>query len=1012
VSFTLLLIDTAHLKLTCRNKMTVNEKKITWITGSVIFILSSIIYLMTVAHTTLFWDCGEFITTSYILGIPHPPGAPFYLMLGRLFSMVPFADDIGFRVNLISVFSSSVTVLLLYLISARLIRNWRGEAKDIHDAIIIHASSAVGALTFAFTYTFWFNAVEAEVYALSMLFTSIIIWLTLVWTEKHKDPDSAKYLLLIMLLVGLGTGVHLLNILTLPVSIFIMWYYDKRTAMIVGAGVLISIIVLFAVPLDWKIYSLFIFFILTIIFQRMKDNEDISLVFIMPLLLILGYSTYLMIYLRAGLNPPINENDPSNWQRMLAYLNREQYGDEEQLKNAITMFFGEPNRKYLESLEKIGAAAGSAGDPWKGHWTFFWKYQIVDMYIRYFNWQFIGININKLTRVVTLDGLYAVPFLAGLWGVLHHFFKDWKKASALMALFVIMSLGLVIYQNQDYMQPRERDYFYVGSFFIFAIWIGFGLASILESLKEYSLYKKLILPLALAGLIIPALELRSNYNISNRSGNFVAWDYSKNILESCDQNGILFTNGDNDTFPVWYLQEVEGIRTDVQVINLSLLNTGWYISQMKKLIPEYIRYTDQQISEYFDQHTMTSDGFMRRYWPEKRTLQIPSSDGSGTVQWELGPTMHVNVQDKAEGFIKIQDQMVLEIIAYNAQMNWKRPIYFAVTVGSSNFIGLDEWMRMDGLCFKVVDYKADKGIDPEVVYERVLGRYLTAYRNLGDPDIYYDDNIQRLLQNYRSAFLQLAIFYDESENISGTEDIPGLDLKKNYSFDEFSGFSVNDKKRYILSKMEELIPSPTIPYSNEMVVAEIAGMYADFGEAEKGKKLLESVDLNELSLKKKLRFLIYSASRGYNEYGNVVVDKILKEIDDLPESKDKFEKYFELYAGFGKIDETELKSRISAKTLTELSAAKDINLRNTLFKEFGVLAYQSGDRTDAETIFLKYLSMNEKDTEAIDLLCQIYTLSSENEKALGMAERYLALQPADKDYLEIKAQLESKIGKK
>ncbi|MBU4485624.1 MAG: DUF2723 domain-containing protein, partial [Candidatus Delongbacteria bacterium] len=498
--------------------MIINEKKTTRIIGTVIFILVSIVYLMTVAPTTLFWDCGEFITTSYILGIPHPPGAPFYLMLGRIFSMLPFVNDIGLRVNLISVFSSSFTVLFLYLISARLIRNWRGGAKDIYDIFIINISSSVGALTFAFTYTFWFNAVEAEVYALSMFFTSIIIWLTLVWTEKHENNDSSKYLLLIMLLVGLGTGVHLLNILTLPVSVFIMWYYDKRTAMIVGFGVIISVLVLFAFPLDWKIYSLFIFLILTIIFQRMENNEDISLAFIMPLLLILGYSTYLMIYLRAGLNPPINENDPSNLQRMLAYLNREQYGDEQQLKNAITLFFGEPNRKYMESLEKIGVAAGSAGDPWKGHWAFFWKYQIVDMYIRYFNWQFLGMNINKINNAVSLNGLFAVPFLAGLWGALHHFFKDWKKASALLALFIIMSLGLVIYQNQDYLQPRERDYFYVGSFFIFSIWIGMGLTSVMEALKENGMFKKLIFTISVVGLIIPLLELNANYHFSNRSG--------------------------------------------------------------------------------------------------------------------------------------------------------------------------------------------------------------------------------------------------------------------------------------------------------------------------------------------------------------------------------------------------------------------------------------------------------------------------------------------------------------
>ncbi|MGD9707006.1 MAG: DUF2723 domain-containing protein [Candidatus Delongbacteria bacterium] len=986
-----------------------DERKFKIITGSLVFIISSIVYLMTVAPTTLFWDCGEFITTSYILGIPHPPGAPFYLMLGRLFSMIPFGD-IGLRVNLISVFSSSFTVLFLYLISVRLIKNWRGRSEDFYDHIIVHFSSAVGALTFAFTYTFWFNAVEAEVYALSMFFTSIILWLTLVWTEKHEHPDSSKYLLLIMLLVGLGTGVHLLNILTLPVSVFIMWNYNKRTAIIAGSGVIISIMVLFAFPLEWKIYSMFIFLALTVYFNKLKDKEDISLAFIMPLLLILGYSTYIMIYIRAGLNPPINENDPSNWTRMLSYLNREQYGDEEQLKNAVTMFFGQPNRKYIESLEKIGVAAGSSSDPWGGHWAFFWKYQIVEMYIRYFNWQFVGVAADKFSNTVTLKGLYAIPFLAGLWGSIHHFFKDWKKALALLFLFVIMSIGLVIYQNQDYMQPRERDYFYVGSFFIFAIWIGMGLVSILESLKEKNLFK-LILPVAILGLIVPALELNANYFLSDRSGNYVAWDYSKNILESCDENGILFTNGDNDTFPVWYLQEVEGIRTDVQVVNLSLLNTGWYIRQLKKKMPEYIRYSEKQIDEYFDQHLMTSDGFMRRYWPEKKKLQLPSVSGSSIVEWELGPTMQVDIGGSKEGFIKIQDQMVLEIIAYNAQMDWKRPVYFAVTVGSANFIGLDEWMRMDGLCFRVVDYKADKGIDPEEVYERVLGRYLTAYRNLDDPGIYYDDNILRLLQNYRSAFMQLAIYFDDNEKDDTRPVRADLDLTKNYSYNEFKDFSLNDKKRYLLYKMEDIMPFKVIPYSNEMVVAEIAGMYSDTGDEKTGLELINSIDLSSMTYKKQTRFLMYLISRGYGKSASGLLERVIANIGKLSDNKSKFERYFEIYAGLAKLEEKELKTDVSKTALENIEKITDTNLRNSLFKEFAVLAYQGGDSEFSAKIMNRLLEKNPNDKEGIDLLYQIYYLSGNYLKALETADKYLTLNPDDEDYIQQKAELEKMLKK-
>ncbi|MDA3886168.1 MAG: DUF2723 domain-containing protein [Candidatus Delongbacteria bacterium] len=981
-----------------------NEIKINRILGASVFLISLIIYMITVAPTTSFWDCGEFITTSYIMGIPHPPGAPFYLMLGRIFSMIPIVGDIGLRVNLISVIASSFTVLILYLTSVRLIKNWRGAPKDIYDYFIIHGSSVIGALTFAFTYTFWFNAVEAEVYALSMFFTAIIIWLTLVWAEKHQEEDSAKYILLLMLMVGLGTGVHLLNILTLPVIIFIMWFYDKRISIIVGSGVFISILVLFAFPLDVKIYSLFVFIFLTWIFQKSDENADVSLAFIMPLLLILGYSTYLMIYIRAGLNPPINENDPSNLERMMAYLNREQYGDEQQLKNAITMFFGETNRKYLESLQKMGVSAGSAGDPWKGHWTFFWKYQIVEMYIRYFNWQFVGRNFDAIKQTVSLNGLLAIPLFAGIWGALHHFFKDWKKATAIMALFIIMSLGLVIYQNQDWGQPRERDYFYVGSFFIFSIWIGMGITSIAEAFKDGKLLRKFIIPLVIIALIIPAMEIKANYFSSNRSGNYVAWDYSKNILESCDENAILFTNGDNDTFPVWYLQEVEGIRNDVVVVNLSLLNTGWYIKQLKKRIPEFVQYTDDEIKNNFDQKHMTQESFMKRYWPEPKKLQLPSKDKKSMVEWEMKPKMNVQVDGKPEGFLRIQDQMVFEMIVRNAINNWERPIYFAVTVASSNFIGLDEYMRMDGLCFRVVDYPADKGIEPEALYERVLKRYVTNYRNLDRKDIHYDDNIIRLLQNYRSAFLQLAIYYEENR-VAGDTKSEDINQSKLYTYEEFKNFNNSTKIKYLLTKMEEYIPSDNIQYTSEMIQAEIAGMYMRVGNKKMGEKLLSNVDVSNMTFKKKIRFLIYSASKGYTDYSTIILEKVLKDIYKL-NGKDKYEKLFELYAGFIQVDQSDLAEKIKNDIVNELKNSKDDNLRNSIYKEFAVVIYQGGDIASSKKILLEYLELNTKDTEALNLLFQIYSIDKEHSKALEIVNKYLEVDSTSKDFQDHKIVLE------
>ncbi|MDD3044889.1 MAG: hypothetical protein PHF33_05475, partial [Candidatus Delongbacteria bacterium] len=461
----------------------------------------------------------------------------------------------------------------------------------------------------------------------------------------------------------------------------------------------------------------------------------------------------------------------------------------------------------------------------------------------------------------------------------------------------------------------------------------------------------------------------------------------------------------------WYLQEVEGIRTDVQVVNLSLLNTGWYIRQLKKKMPEYIRYSEKQIDEYFDQHLMTSDGFMRRYWPEKKKLQLPSVSGSSIVEWELGPTMQVDIGGSKEGFIKIQDQMVLEIIAYNAQMDWKRPVYFAVTVGSANFIGLDEWMRMDGLCFRVVDYKADKGIDPEEVYERVLGRYLTAYRNLDDPGIYYDDNILRLLQNYRSAFMQLAIYFDDNEKDDTRPVRADLDLTKNYSYNEFKDFSLNDKKRYLLYKMEEIMPFRVIPYSNEMVVAEIAGMYSDIGEKDSGSDLLASVNTNMMTLKKQIRFIMYVTSRGLGTSVSGLLENVKTRVERLPDSKNKYEQYFELYAGFAKLEEKELLSSVSASALEKIDNIKDSQLQNSLFKEFAVLAYQGGDSEFSAKIMNRLLEKNPNDKEGIDLLYQIYYLSGNYLKALETADKYLTLNPDDEDYIQQKAELEKMLKK-
>jgi len=977
------------------NQPKANFRKINLIVGWSVFAVALITYLLTVAPTTSYWDCGEFIATSYTLGIPHPPGAPFFLLLGRFFSMIPFVSDIGLRVNIISVLSSAFSVMFLYFISVCLIKSWRGVVKDNYDAMIVFGSSAIGALTFAFTDTFWFNAVEAEVYAISMFFVSFIMWLVMIWAKDHKNPNSSRYILLIMLLVGLGTGVHLLNILTLPVVLFIMWFYDKRMTIITGLGILFSIIVLFGLPLEYKIYSLVVFVILTIISQRFEGNEDISLAFIMPLLLIIGYSTYIMIYIRAGLDPAINENDPSNWERMLAYLNREQYGDSAQMSDAIKFMFGDANRKYSESVQKMGAS----NDPWGGHWIFFWKYQVVEMYVRYFNWQFIGKNLDAIKTTISFNHLYGLPFLVGVWGVLHHFFKDWKKALAYTFLFLAMGIGLIIYQNQDWGQPRERDYFYVGSFFVFSIWIGIGISSILEALKDNLNLKKLILPVLLIAMILPILEINANLFTAGRSGNYLAWDYSKNILESCDENSILFTNGDNDTFPLWYLQEVEGIRTDVQIVNLSLLNTDWYIKQLKRKnrIPELIKYSYAEIDRNFNQRKASMETEMVRYWPETRKLFVPSKNGLDKLEWEMKATTKRQTQDGSVGFIRIQDQMVLEMIMYNAKSGWKRPITFAVTVASSNFIGLDDFMQMDGLVFTLQDKPVSKNkraVDPEVLYDKLFVKFKDHYRNLGDKDIYYDDNKIRLLQNYRSAFLQLAMLYVNDIGIIDNSKKVELDSTKAYTYDDFLDFSSKEKVSYVLQKMDQFVPSDNIKFSQELVVLDIAKFHKKVGEMDKANRLLWNVDVFKMRDDERIKFLLYALARDFDEYGMGLINEMANRYI----KQNNISSMIEIYLGLVQVKKIDLGKELVKFIETGIKNLDDSKAKSKSVKEFSVALYHSEDIKGAIKVLDDHLSaVNNSDMEALELKYQIYYLSKRYEEALTAINKIFEVDPNSKN---------------
>jgi tetratricopeptide (TPR) repeat protein len=793
------------------------------IIGLAVFLISLIVYGMTVASTTSYWDCGEFITCAHILGVPHPPGAPLYILVGRLFTLLPFFEDIGLRVNIISVLVSAFTVMFTYLIIVRLLREWRGVPEKLEDKIITYTGGVIGALGFAFSSSFWFNAVEAEVYAVSMFFTAIVVWLILVWSEKAEDRTSDKILLLILYLFGLATGVHLLNILAIFTIGLIIYFKKYRFGFATFVGLLAATSLAFGaiypgivkgIPLILKEFSFwalgaFVLALFVAIYYAVQNQQRVlSMILMGIMLVVIGYSTYTAIYIRSGLQPAINENNPNVPARLVSYLNREQYGD-------------------IPITERRAPL---------------WEYQIKKMYIRYFGWQFIGEGAtlgddNFIVETFSTRGLMGLPFLVGLIGMFYHFNRDWKRAFSILTLFFMTGVAISIYLNQEDPQPRERDYAYVGSFFAFALWIGIGASAMMELVFSYIRRSQVLriiagaLTLLILFLAVPYNLLSFNYHKQDRTGNYVAYDYSYNILQTCEPDAILFTNGDNDTFPLWFLQYVYNIRRDVRVVNLSLLNTDWYIKQLRDEEPKVpIAYNDREVNEL--QAILWQE-------PKRINLKVPREKviehlqrgedntqltveqvaADPAIQFEMRHTKVI--QDHP--VILVQDRMVLHIIAAN---KFERPIYFAVTVSPENMLnldnranikGLENYLRMDGLAFKVTPYGGPRDfISPQKLHKNLFEEF--RYRNLNNPEVYYNDNILGLLQNYRSAFLRLANYYQTQ----GKGDP-----------------SMNEKALAVLDKMNEVMPEEVIPLRNYQLSLQFGRMYAEAGRPQELEKRLQ-----------------------------------------------------------------------------------------------------------------------------------------------------------------------------
>lgn len=805
------------------------HKKANMIAAAAVFIISIAVYTKTLSETVVFWDVGEFIAAAILLQVPHPPGSPLFLLVAKIFTLVPFASDMAVRAHFVSALCSALTSTFLYLSIVKIILLWKEKPAGMADGVAMYGAGIIGALSLTFSPTFWFNAVEAEVYGASMFFIGFITYLALRWNEQSDVEGNERYILLIAYLIGLSLGVHLLALLV--IFPFLMIIYFKRytfslvsfirfgvIAVVIFGVVYPGIVKILPNMLDGEVtiggtLSKSIFWSLLpvaiigaaiygVYYSVLQKKKLLNIALLSGLLIVLGYSTYTMVIIRANEPLPMNENNPSTMSRLVSYLNREQYGDAPlvQRRWSDEAMHQIMYRKYTSDGE------------------FLMRYQLDHMFLRYFLWQYAGIEGDWQDAGVKWSQLYGIPLFLGLFGLYWHFKKDWKMGFVFLAFFVIMSLVLALYFNMQEPQPRERDYFFVGAFFVFSIWIGLGVMGIIEFLKDIlkkpsaELYTAGSVVLALA-ILVPGNMMRTNYKNADRTGDYVAWDYSYNLLQSCEPDAILFTNGDNDTFPLWYLQDVEGVRRDIRIVNLSLANTGWYVQQLKSLEPHGAKKVPISLSDA-DIATLRP-----MVWePRVMSLDVPKEvidryavlgvDTAIVRTQKLRFTLPNTITSGKVKAIRMQDIVAWDIISTN---KWERPIYFAVTASTDCKIGLEQYFRMDGLAAKLIPVRS--ATEEGTVVDSILSANLLnepavpsktfrrgyRYRGLKDASVNYDENILRMISNYRNAFLRLALYH------------------LNYTHN-------NAKAAAALDSMESKMPRSVIPMESRLMY-DVANFY-------------------------------------------------------------------------------------------------------------------------------------------------------------------------------------------
>jgi hypothetical protein len=934
-----------------------NFKKWNTILGWSTFMVALITYSLTVEPTLSFWDCGEYIATSANLEVGHPPGAPLFQMLGAFFAMFAFSPDkIALMVNYLSVFSSAFTVLFMFWSLTLLLKKLISKETELstNNSIIILGSATIASLSFAFTDSFWYNAVEAEVYAMATFLIALLFWLGLRWEQEINTSRGNKWLHIISLVIGLSFGVHFMALLAFPAIGFLYFfkkYHNITVKSFLIANVVIVAILLFifklllpytlaffgkieifmvnSLGMPFNSGTIFAFILIVAAFYfglnytKKKGHVFYNTLILATLFILIGFSTWMMLPIRANANTPINENKPSDAAEVLAYYNREQYGEQKLFygpqfsdtysgldpvtpyldekpnyerdyktkKYIITndyvnakqntddahkaflprmwsnehrenyMIFTEPlefriNPEYAHEDELVEIVtqfrkAYEAGEIDEGDYDKFLKgygdYLIVDkptffnnmkfmiqyqfgyMYVRYLLWNFAGrqsdvqgkydnSNGNWLTGINLIDEVftgtqknlppdmknnkgrniyYGIPLLLALIGFIFHAIRDKKSFYVLLVLFLFTGLALKIYLNERPFEPRERDYALVGSFYVFAMWIAYGIYAIFDTLKNY-IQPKIAIAVVLTTTLLasPVVLASQNWDDHDRSNKDTAYTMAKAYLDSCEPNAILFTIGDNDTFPLWYMQEIEGYRTDIRIVNTSLFMTDWYIDQMKmkshdsEPIPssfnrEQYKGSNRDYSLYVERtkdpllldemikfisldderaKIELNNGKKANYFPSKKVIIpidketiIKNKVVSEKFYDSIVPAIEFEIKESA---LYKNRLMMLDIVNQN---NWKRPIYFTGgSFGEDDYLWMKDYLQLDGMCFKLVPIKTPVDspspmkmglIDSDKMYSIVMK---WDWGNSGKPIIYHDVETRKNSITYRTNLARLA----------------------------------------------------------------------------------------------------------------------------------------------------------------------------------------------------------------------------------------------------------------